>query len=216
MFESQTSLVDDRSTAPPRVVAIIAKKQILEVWHIHHVRTDYRECDMELPKEVRTRVVDGRRRRYHVYRRQRALQEWGRFIIRRYQATRMVPWMPSMGLTMLIPGTLLAAGSATQGIMQVPVGILIVQFVLITLGGLLAVTSGWRILRRMSPSGGVPVESLGVSGHALGFPSGVIASEFVPSGFRAGSFKGLLEVEASVGQWNVVEEHEADGGWCQT
>lgn len=215
MFESQTSLVDDRSTAPPRVVAILAKKQILEVWHIHHLRTDYRERDMELPKQVRSRVVDGRRQRYHVYRRQRALQEWGRFVIRRYQATRMVPWMPSMGLTMLIPGTLLAAGSANQGIMQVPVGILIVQFILITLGGLLAVASGWRILRRMSLGGGVPLESLGVSSHALGFPSGVIASEFLPSGFRAGRLKGTIEVEASVGQWNVVEEYEAEGAWCQ-
>ena len=217
MFESQTSPVeDDRSTAPLRVVAIIAKNQILEVWHIHHMRTDYRERDMELPKEVRTRLVNGRRQRYQVYRRQRALQEWGRFVIRRYQATRMVPWMPSIGLTMLVPGTLLAAGSANQGIMRVPLGILIVQFILISLGGLLAVASGWRILRRMSPSGGVPVESLGVSGHALGFPSGVIASEILPSGFRAGRFKGQIEVEAAIGQWNVVEEHEADGGWSQS
>ena len=128
----------------------------------------------------------------------------------------MVPWMPSLGLMMLIPGTLLAAGSASQGILHVPLGILIVQFALITIGGLLAVASGWRVMRRLSPSNGVPLESLGVCGHALGCPAGVVASELLPNGFRAVRFRGLIEIEAPIGEWNVVEEHEADGGWQQS
>jgi hypothetical protein len=192
-------------------VAIADKNEILEIWIIQQIRTVYKERDLELPKILRTRTINGQRQRYNVYRRQVAHQEWGHFVIRRYQATRLVPWMPSLSIGMLIPGTLLAAGTATTGILNVPVGLLVLQSVLVSVGGVLAVASGWRILRRLRPGGVIELESLGVSGHALGFPSGVVALDAVPSGFRAGRFKGSIEVEGSVGEWKVVAEHEADG-----
>jgi len=212
MFERKPIPVgSDESAQPSRVVAITAGSQIFEIWHIQRIRTVYKERDVELPKQRRSRVVNGQRQRYHVYRHQLAHQEWGHFLIRRYQATRMIPWMPSAGLSMLIPGTLLAAGTANQGIMHAPVGLLILQSILITVGGLLAVGSGWRILRRLQPGSGIELESLGVSGHALGFPSDAIALDKVPAGFRAGRFKGAIEVEGAVGEWRVVGELEADG-----
>ena len=201
----------DESAPSPRVVAIAAKDQILEIWHIEHLRTVYKERDLELPKQVRTRVINGQRQRYHVYRRQVAHLEWGHYLIRRFQATRIVPWMPSIGLCMLIPGTLLAAGTANHGIMQAPISLLILQSILISVGGLLAVASGWRIMRRIQPGNGIDLESLGVAGHALGFPSGVVALDAVPPGFRAGYFKGAIEVEGARGGWKVVAEHESDG-----
>ncbi|MBZ5596215.1 MAG: hypothetical protein LAP39_28555 [Acidobacteriia bacterium] len=212
MFEHKPNPAgNDESTQPTRVVAITAKSHILEIWHIQRIRTVYKECHVELPKELRTRVINGSRQRYNVYRRQVAHQEWGHYLIRRYQATRIVPFMPSFGLSMLIPGTLLAAGTANHGIMQVPLGLLILQSLLITVGGIMVVGSGWRILRRLQPGSDIALESLGVSGHALGFPSGVAASDVIPAGFRAGHFKGAIEVEGAAGEWKVVAEHEADG-----
>jgi hypothetical protein len=211
MWFNRPSQDDDESAHPVRAVAIIDRNEIMEVWHIHHIRTVYKERDLELPKVLRTRTVSGQRQRYSVYRHQLAHQEWGHFLIRRYQATRLVPWMPSLSMSMLIPGTLLAAGTANGGIMHAPIGLLILQSLLISVGGVLAVASGWRILRRLRPGGTIELESLGVSGHALGFPSGVCALDSVPTGFRAGRFKGAIEIEASVGEWQVVAEHEAEG-----
>lgn len=212
MLPNKPSLDDsDESAQSLRAVAIIDKSEILEVWLIHQIRTVYKERDLELPKILRTRTINGQRQRYNVYRRQVARQEWGHFLIRRYQATRLVPWMPSLSIGMLIPGTLLAAGTATTGIMHTPIGLLILQSILVSVGGVLAVASGWRILRRLRPGSVIELESLGVSGHALGFPTGVVALDAVPSGFRAGRFKGSIEVEGSVGEWKVVAEHEADG-----
>lgn len=201
----------DDPAQPSRVVAVTTKSQILEIWHIQRIRTVYKERDLALPKELRTRVVNGQRQRYNVYRRQVAHQEWGHYIIRRYQATRIIPWMPTFGLSMLIPGTLMAAGTASQGLMHVPIGLLILQSVLITVGGMMLVGSGWHILRRLQPSSGVELESLGVSGHALGFPKDTTASDTVPAGFRAGRFVGAIEVEGAAGEWRVVAEQEADG-----
>jgi hypothetical protein len=212
MVEHDSNAADsDESTQGSRVVAITVKNQILEIWHIQRTRTVYKERDMELPKQLRTRVINGQRQRYNVYRRQVAHQEWGHYLIRRYQATRMVPWMPSFGLSLLIPGTLLAAGTANHGIMQAPIGLLILQSILISIGGIMLVGSGWHILRRLQSSTGFALETLGVSGHALGFPSGTVASDLVPAGFRAGRFKGAIEVEGAAGEWKVVAEHEADG-----
>jgi len=214
MFNFKRRSDDASRTQPTRVVAIIAKQQVVELWHIFLQRTDYRERDIDLPVESKTRVVNGRRQRRDVYRRKLARQAWGHFVIKRYQATRMLPWTPALGLTMLIPGTLMAAGTANQGIMQVPLGLLVTQTALITVGGLLAVSSGWRVLTtRIRVNDGVALESLGVSGHALGFPKGVVASEPLPSGYRIGRFKGNLEVDLPVGEWNVVEEHTADVAW---
>ena len=195
-----------------RLVAIIAKKQVVEVWHIYRQRTVYREREVDLPQKVRDRTTaEGR----GVYRRQISRQEWGHFAIRRYQSTQIQPWMSSLGLIMLIPGTLLAAGSANQ-IMQVPIALLVLQCALVTIGGLMALASGWRILvRRFVSSEGVPLESLGVSSHALGFPKDVIASDPVPSGFRRGRFKGTIHVEIPVGRWEVVQEYTIESEWPQ-
>jgi membrane protein implicated in regulation of membrane protease activity len=212
MWHHEPNPVTDEEPAPAlRAVAIMEKSQILEIWHIQHLRTVYKERDLELPKILRTRTINGQRQRYNVYRRQVAHQEWGHFVIRRYQATRLVPWMPSLSMGMLIPGTLLAAGTASNGIMHVPLGLLMLQSILVSVGGVLAVASGWRILRRLRPGGVIELESLGVSGHALGFPTGVVALDVVPNGFRTGRFKGAIEVEGSTGEWKVVAEHEADG-----
>lgn len=195
-----------------RLVAIISKKQVMEVWHIYRERTVYREREVDLPQNVHGRLpADGR----GLYRRQISRQEWGHFVIRRYHATQIQPWMSSLGLTMLIPGTLLAAGSANQ-IMQVPVSLLILQFALVTVGGLMALASGWRIfVRRFVSADGMPLESLGVSSHALGFPKDVTASDPVPSGFRRGRFKDTIHVEIPVGQWEVVQEYTIESEWPQ-
>jgi hypothetical protein len=212
MFNSKFVPIAAEPTEPPRVVGIVSKANLLEIWHIHLMRTAYRERESELPCEVRTRVMKGRREHQRVYRRELARQEWGHFLIRRYQATRMLPWTPSLGLTMLIPGTLLAAGSANQ-IMQVPLWLLIAQSALIIVGGLLALSSGVRILKRLRPTNGRPLESLGVSGHALGFPSGATAAEPAPTGFRAARYKGSIEIDIPIGEWETVEEFTPDMGW---
>jgi hypothetical protein len=195
-----------------KLVAIIAKKQVVEVWHIYRERTSYREREVDLPQTMRGRMTVGGR---GVYRRQISRQEWGHFVIRRYQATQIQPWMSSLGLTMLIPGTLLAAGSANQ-IMQIPISLLVLQCALVTVGGLMALASGWRILVRRFVSGhGMPLESLGVSGHALGFPQDATAADPVPSGFRRGRFKGTIHVEIPVGQWEVAQEYTIESEWPQ-
>ena len=213
MVKSNDSTGEGGQGFAPRVVAIIANNRIVEIWRIHLLRTDYRERTHEFPKRVRTRVVGGRPEHCEVHRTQLARQEWGRFVIRRYQAARMLPWTPSLALMMLIPGTLLAAGSANQGIMEAPLGLLVLECTLITLGGLLAVASGWPILtKRVRSADGIPLESLGVSGHALGFPADVQASD-VLMGCRPSRFKGDLEVDAPVGPWQVVEEHTTELGW---
>jgi|SRR5579863_991850 len=212
----QPKPTDARPIQAPRAVAILSPKRnvVLEVWQIHPQRTSYREREMTLPTEVRTRLVKGRRERCEVYRSQIALQQWGHFIVRRYQATRMLPWTPTVGLALLIPGTLLAAGSANQGIMQVPLSLLVIQSALISVGGLVAISSGWRVLtQRLRTSEGMPLESLGVSGRALGFTSDVVATELLPAGYRPGRYMGQLEVDLRLGEWKIVEEHETDHGW---
>ena len=194
-----------------RLVAIIAKKRVVEVWHIYRERTTFKEREVDFPQTAPGRVMaEG-----PVYKRQISRQEWGHFVIRRYYATQIQPWMSSLGLTMLIPGTLLAAGSANQ-VMQVPVGLLVLQFALVTIGGLMALASGWRILaRRLISTDGMTLESLGVSSHALGFPKDVTASDPVPSGFRRGRFKGTIHVEIPVGRWEVAEEYTILSEWPQ-
>jgi hypothetical protein len=118
---------------------------------------------------------------------------------------------------MLIPGALLAAGSATHGITQSSITMLILQCILIILGASLAVGSGWRLLApRLSLGEGMPLESLGVSARTLGLPSGVVALEPMPAGYRAGRFKGESEVDLPMGLWTVVEEFETDYGWYRT
>ena len=200
---------DPQQADTSRLVAIIAKKQVVEVWHIYRERTTYKEREVDLPQNTRGRVmVKG-----PIYKRQISRQEWGHFVIRRYHATQIQPWMSSVGLTMLIPGTLLAAGSANQ-VMQVPVGLLVLQFALVTIGGLMALASGWRILaRRLISNDGMTLESLGVSSHALGFPKDVTASDPVPSGFRRGRFKGTIHVEIPVGRWELAEEYTIQSEW---
>ena len=173
---------NDESAHPVRAVAIIEGNEIMEVWHIHHIRTVTRRTRPATPKVLRTRTISGQRQRYNLYRHQVAHQEWGRFLIRRYQATRLVPWMPSLSMSMLIPGTLLAAGTANGESCARPFGLLILQSLLISVGGVqwLFTALGLRILRRLRPGGTIELESLGVSGHALGFPTGVRALEPVP------------------------------------
>ena len=213
MFDPQSSPDDAGPKQARKVVAIIAGKEVVELWHVFLERRDHRERDLNLPPEVETRFVSGRRERSIVYRRQLDRQEWGHFVIRRYQATRMLPWTPSLGLAMLIPGTLLAAGSANQGIMQVPLSLLVLQSALITIGGFLALGSGWRILtQRLRSADGVRLESLGVSSRALGFHDDVVAAEPAPPGYRTGRFIGLLQVEAPIGEWETLEEHTSEVG----
>jgi len=126
----------------------------------------------------------------------------------------MGPWMPSLGLGMLIPGALMAAGTASQGVLNVPLSILFLQTALVFIGGTMAVASGWRLLTGgLRSADGAPLESLGVSTRALGFPSDTVASEPVPKSYRAGRFNGTLEVEIPVGQRSVVEHHSSDAGW---
>ena len=60
---------------------------------------------------------------------------------------------------------------------------------------------------------GRPLESLGVSGHALGFPSGATAAEPAPNGFRAARYKGSIEIDIPIGEWETLEEFTPDMGW---
>src|SRR5260370_38726303 len=112
MFRRDADSNDDSASPTPRVVAIVARNEVIELWHIHLQRADYRERDIEVGKEIRVRETDGRRQRREVHRRQVERQPWGRFVIHRYQATRMLRWSPSLALALLMPGTRLAAGSA--------------------------------------------------------------------------------------------------------
>ena len=214
MSKRNASSADGAPADNSRIVAITANNRIIEVWDIHRQRTEYRERQTDLPAEIQARVIDGRQERREVHRTQLARQEWGHFIIRRHQATRILRRAPTIGLTMLIPGTLLAAGSANLGIAQLPLSLLILQFTLIAIGGLTAISAGWRVItRRVQSSNGIPLESLGVSSHALGLPNGALVLEPLPVGCRAARFKGELEVDAPPGSWSVVEEFESDFGW---
>ena len=97
--------------------------------------------------------------------------------------------------------------------MQIPFSLLVLQTALITLGGLMALSSGWRIVSsRLRSNEGSPIETLGVSGHALGFPAGTFASEPAPGGYRAGRFRGQLEVDAAMGEWEVVRNTKTRAG----
>jgi hypothetical protein len=214
MPNSSTSAGQHDAPNSPRVVAIVAKQQIIEIWHIYRRSTVYKERHIEVAEKAHKSTLSGFRDTRSVYRHQLAQQEWGQFVIRRYQATRMLPWAPSAGLFMLIPGTLLAAGTANQGLVDVPLSLVIIQSALISIGGLLALASGWPILfRRLYSGGGVPVESLGVSGQAIGLPTGAVAAEPAPRGYRPKVLKGEVQVELPVGQWKVVEEHLTDVSW---
>lgn len=190
-----------------KLVAIMAKGQIVEVWQILCDRTDFRERETVVPQEVFGHVVKGQRERQIVQRHQISHQEWGHFLIRRFHAKRTQPWMSSLGLTTLVPGALLAAGSANQGVTTVPLGMLVLQAAMVIMGSLMALTAAWRLVtRRWLSTTGQPLESLGVSSHAMGFPSNVLACEGVPSGYGRGRFKGFVEVELPLGDWEVVED----------
>lgn len=190
-----------------KLVAIMAKGQIVEVWQILCDRTDFRERESVVPEEVVGHVVKGRRERQIVQRHQISRQQWGHFLIRRFNAKRTQPWMSSLGLTTLVPGALLAANSANQGVTTVPLGMLVLQGALVVMGSLMALTAAWRLItRRWLSVTGQPLESLGVSSYAMGFPSGVMACEGVPSGYGKGRFKGFVEVELPLGEWELVED----------
>jgi hypothetical protein len=190
-----------------KLVAIVANKQVVEVWQILCDRTDYRERETVVPEEVMGHVVRGRRERQVIQRHQVSRQEWGHFLIRRFHAKRTQPWMSSLGLTTLVPGALLAAGSANQGVATVPIGMLVLQGAMVAMGSLMALTAAWRLIaRRWLSATGQPLESLGVSAHAMGFPKGVTACESVPAGYGRGRFKGFVEVELPLGDWELVED----------
>jgi len=190
-----------------KLVAVMAKGQIVEVWQILCDRTDFREREAVVPQEVLGHVVKGRRERQIVQRHQTSRQEWVHFLIRRFNAKRTQPWMSSLGLTTLVPGALLAAGSANQGVATVPIGMLALQGAMVVMGSLMALTAAWRVItRRWLSVTGQPLESLGVSSHAMGFPSDVMACEGVPSGYGRGGFKGFVEVELPLGEWELVED----------
>jgi len=185
----------------------MAKGRIVEVWQILCDRTDFREREAVVQQEVLGHVVKGRRERQIVQRHQLSRQEWGHFLIRRFHAKRTQPWMSSLGLTTLVPGALLAAGSANQGVATVPIGMLVVQGAMVVIGSLMALTAAWRIItRRWFSATGQPLETLGVSSHAMGFPSNVLACEGVPSGYGRGGFKGFVEVELPLGEWELVDD----------
>jgi len=214
MEERQASHGYGASGDASRVIAVVAKARVVEVWHIQCQRREYREHETDLPTEIQTRVVNGRQERRDIRRIQRARQEWCHLIIRRHQATRILRWGPSIGLMMLIPGTLLAAGSANRGITELPLTLLILQCALIIFGGLLAIGSGWRVIaRRLQLAEGMPLETLGVSAYTLGLPNEVVALEPVPAGYRASRFTSEIEVDLPMGSWTVVEEFETDYGW---
>jgi|SRR5579871_65786 len=190
-----------------KLVAIMAGGHIVEVWQILCDRTDYREREDVVPEEVLGHVISGRRQRKLVQHHQISRQEWGHFLIRRFHPRRTQPWMSSLGLTTLVPGALLAANSANQGVATVPLGMLVLQGSMVVMGSLMALTAAWRLItRRWLAVTGQPLESLGVSSHAMGFPGDVMACEGVPSGYGRGRFKGFVEVELPLGDWELVDD----------
>ena len=78
MFQPDESSNDDSATPTLRVVAIIAKNEVVELWYLHLRRTDYRERDIEVGKDMRVRLVDGRRQRREVRARGRQSAGGGR------------------------------------------------------------------------------------------------------------------------------------------
>jgi hypothetical protein len=200
-----SALAEQANTS--KLVAIVANKRVVEVWQILCDRTDYREREMVVPEEIVGHVVHGRRERHVAQRHQISRQEWGHFLIRRFHARRTQPWMSSLGLTTLVPGALLAAGSANQGVATVPIGMLVLQGAMVAMGSLMALTAAWRLIaRRWISATGQPLESLGVSGHAMGFPKDALACESVPGGYGRGRFKGFVEVELPLGEWELVQD----------
>ena len=190
-----------------KLVAIMANGRIVEVWQILCDRTDYREREAVVSQEMLGHVVKGRRERQVMQHHQVSRQEWGHFLIRRFHAKRTQPWMSSLGLTTLVPGALLAAESANQGVATVPIGMLVLQGAMVVMGSLMALTAAWRLIsRRWFAVTGQPLESLGVSSHAMGFPGDVMACEGVPGGYGRGRFKGFVEVELPLGEWELVDD----------
>lgn len=190
-----------------KLVAIMAGGQIVEVWQILCDRTNFREREDVVPQEMFGHVIKGRRERQVVQRHRISHQEWGHFLIRRFHAKRTQPWMSALGLTTLVPGALLAAGSANHGVATVPISMLVLQGAMVVIGSLMALTAAWRVItRRWLSATGQRLESLGVSGHAMGFPPNVLACEGVPTGYGRGAFKGFVEVELPLGEWEVVDE----------
>src|SRR5215471_20031038 len=65
------------------------------------------------------------------------------------------------------------------------------RLLLITLGGLMPLCSGWMIVtRRLRSNEGSPLETLGVCRHALGLPVFAVAAEPVSGSYRAGRLRG--------------------------
>ena len=146
-YDSTSQLTTDRtmgtserifkasSADAPRVLAIIDCSQIIGIWKIYRQHTEYRERETDLLKEICRRLVNECEEQREILRTQRAQQEWGHFTIERHHASRIPRLMSSIGLMMLIPGTLLAAGSVSLA--EVPALFIVLKSTLIVMGGLL-------------------------------------------------------------------------------
>ena len=55
-MEERTASLDAASADAPRVIAIVTKGRVVEVWHVQRQRTEYRQQEIELPAEIQTRV----------------------------------------------------------------------------------------------------------------------------------------------------------------
>jgi hypothetical protein len=161
------SIFKAASAEAPRVLAIIDRNRVMEIWKIYRQGTEYRERETDLPKEIRRRLVNGCKEQCEILRTQLAQQEWGQFTIERHHASRIPRLTSPLGLMMLIPGTLLAAGPVSLA--DVPALFIVLKSALIVIGSLLALGSGWQTFTtRLLSTGEVPLEALGVSPRALG------------------------------------------------
>jgi hypothetical protein len=206
-----TGLAADTRIGDSRVAGIVEKSRVIEIWHIHCDNKIDKELDIDFPKEIQSRTVNGQRERCDVCRHQVARQQWGHFTIKMYEVKRVKPWALILGLATLIPGMLIAVISSFRHFVQIPVTALIAAFVLIAVGSLSTMGSCWRLNTRVTDI--VPIESLGVSTEALGFTNGVTATEAIPAGYKKGHFKGEMEFEAAVGNSEVIEESLTGSGW---
>ena len=208
-MEAETRLALDS-----RLLAITENKRVIEVWRFLRAGVSSQEREIQLPKEVLKRVVNGRQQCCEVYKYQKATRERGRFEVRRYHAERVRPWGAVAGLLMLITGTVLAAISANHEAMQVPLSVGVIAVGLLAVGALLMAASGGQVFVRPSFSGSVvSFEALGLSTHALGFSNDVVALDSLPAGYKPSHFIASMEIDVPVGDWKVVGEYSTDAGW---
>jgi hypothetical protein len=110
-------------------------------------------------------------------------------------------------LATLVPGALLAAGSANHGVDTVPIGMLVLQGAMVIMGSLVALTAA----RGSSPGNGSRRQDSRWNRSAYpvmpcDFLQASLLANQCPAGYGRGRFKGFVEVELPICDWEMVED----------